>query len=199
MNTGTDDDATDYGRYTLEHEPSGEDELYYIILRLVAQSCGQTGGEEFDSLAISAYERAIEVLEEAGFVAIDPNCGRIYANVTQRGRNFEAWMRAWREAEDAWAESETTPVPAGGPVNIMKHRHLVKGVGFTRAAIADILDRGHMREWVPLVQAIRADPYGAIAEDTLAMCDDYNNYAAPIFRRVIAKARNFSLIKEIKQ
>ncbi len=32
MSTETDDDeATDYGRYTPEHEPSGEDKLYYLI------------------------------------------------------------------------------------------------------------------------------------------------------------------------
>jgi hypothetical protein len=169
--------------------PAGRTGFYYIILRLVDQSCGQKDGEEFDSWAISAFELAIEELDGAGYVEIDRNCGRIYATITPKGRSFTAWMRAWRDAEDAWAESETTPIPPGGPVNTMKHRHLVEGVGFTKTAIADILDRGQMREWVPLVQAIRADPYGMIAQDTLAMCDAFNDYAAPIFRRVIAKAR----------
>ena len=75
-------DATnDRGRYSPECKPTGEDELWALILDLVEQSCGIKGGEELDSWATSAYERAIIALEEAGFVEIDPACGRICAKV----------------------------------------------------------------------------------------------------------------------
>ena len=69
----------------------------------------------------------------------------------------------------------------------MKHRHLTHDE-FTLAAIEDILDRGKMPDWAPLIDAIRADPYGEIAEKTRALCER-PLYAAPVFRRVIAAAR----------
>jgi hypothetical protein len=70
----------------------------------------------------------------------------------------------------------------------MQHRHL-NHTEFTMAAIEDILARGRMPDWVPLIIAIRADPYGEIAEKTLLLCERAL-YAAPVFRRVIAAARN---------
>jgi hypothetical protein len=69
----------------------------------------------------------------------------------------------------------------------MKHRHLVHEK-FTAAAIEDILDRGRMPDWEPLIAAIEADPYGEIAETTLKLCER-PLYAATVFRRVIANAR----------
>jgi hypothetical protein len=69
----------------------------------------------------------------------------------------------------------------------MKHRHLVHEK-FTAAAIEDILDRGRMPDWKPLIDAIEADPNGEIAETTLKLCER-PLYAAPVFRRVIARAR----------
>jgi hypothetical protein len=84
-------DETDYGRYSPEQTPSGEEELYYIILRLVEQSCGQKDGTEFDSFAISAYEHALESLAQAGLVEMEPE-GRICGKITPSGRNFAAWM-----------------------------------------------------------------------------------------------------------
>lgn len=69
----------------------------------------------------------------------------------------------------------------------MKHRHLVHEE-FTAAAIEDILDRGRMPDWEPLIAAIEADPYGKVAEQTLKLCER-PLYAAPVFRRVIAAAR----------
>lgn len=69
----------------------------------------------------------------------------------------------------------------------MKHRHLTHEQ-YTLAAIEDILDRGRMPDWVPLIVAIRADPFGEVAEKTRALCDR-PLYAAPVFRRVIANAR----------
>jgi hypothetical protein len=40
----------------------------------------------------------------------------------------------------------------------MKHRHLTHAE-FTLAAIADILARGSLRDWEPLITAIENDPY----------------------------------------
>lgn len=73
----------------------------------------------------------------------------------------------------------------------MRHRHLVHQE-FTAAAIEDILDRGKMPDWEPLIAAIEADPHGQVAETTLELCErprEYPLYAAPVFRRVIAAAR----------
>ena len=51
----------------------------------------------------------------------------------------------------------------------MKHRHLAHEE-FTIAAIEDILARGRMPDWVPLITAIQADPYGDVAEKTNELC-----------------------------
>jgi hypothetical protein len=69
----------------------------------------------------------------------------------------------------------------------VKHRHLTHEE-FTIAAIEDILARGKMPDWEPLIAAIQADPYGDIAQKTHALCER-PLYAAPVFRRVIANAR----------
>ena len=69
----------------------------------------------------------------------------------------------------------------------MKHRHLTHEA-FTLAAIEDILARGRMPDWVPLIAAIRADPFGDVAEKTRLLCER-PSYAAPVFRRVLAAAR----------
>jgi hypothetical protein len=84
-------ETTGWGRYTPEHKPNGEEELYYLILRLMRQDC-EPKPDTFDSLAISAYEAAIIALDAAGFVEIDKGGGRIYATLTETGRNYEAWM-----------------------------------------------------------------------------------------------------------
>lgn len=70
----------------------------------------------------------------------------------------------------------------------MKHRHLTHEA-FTLAAIEDILARGRMPDWVPLISAIRADPFGEIAEKT-HIVSERNLYGAPVFRRVLAAARH---------
>jgi len=69
----------------------------------------------------------------------------------------------------------------------MKHRHLTHE-SFTSAAIEDILTRGKMSDWVPLIDAIQADPLGEVAEKTRNLCER-PLYAAPVFRRVLAAAR----------
>jgi hypothetical protein len=69
----------------------------------------------------------------------------------------------------------------------MKHRHLTHE-GFTLAAIEDILARGRIPDWVPLITAIQADPYGEVAEKNLAL-SNRPLYGSPVFRRVINAAR----------
>lgn len=72
----------------------------------------------------------------------------------------------------------------------MKHRHLNQE-GFTPAAIEDILDRGRMPDGAELIAVIQADPFGKVAEETLALCEleELDLHGAPVFRRVIAQAR----------
>lgn len=45
----------------------------------------------------------------------------------------------------------------------MKHRNL-NHEQFTTAAIHDILARGKLPDWMPLIIAIRDDPFGEVAE-----------------------------------
>ena len=76
----------------------------------------------------------------------------------------------------------------------MQHRYLALSA-FTLAAIEDILARGRMPDWVPLIAAIRADPYREIAEKTRLLCEsrllcECPLYAAPAFRRALNAARN---------
>jgi hypothetical protein len=58
QSSADENEATGYGRFSPEHEPTGEDKLYFIILKLVRQDCSYK--DLLDSCAISAYERAIE-------------------------------------------------------------------------------------------------------------------------------------------
>ena len=69
----------------------------------------------------------------------------------------------------------------------MKHRHLTHE-DFTPAAIEDILERGKMPDWAPLIEVIRGDPYGEIAEVTRELCER-SLYGSKVFLRVIAEAR----------
>lgn len=86
------DETTEYGRYSPACKPTGEDELWAIILDLVVQSCGVKGGDDFDSWATSAYARAILAPAGAGFVEIDPARGSIYSRLLPKGRKFAEWM-----------------------------------------------------------------------------------------------------------
>jgi hypothetical protein len=65
----------------------------------------------------------------------------------------------------------------------MKHRHLTHEA-FTLAAIEDILARGRMPDWVPLT-AIRADPFGEVAEKTHTV-SERNLYGAPVLDALAA-------------
>lgn len=58
----------------------------------------------------------------------------------------------------------------------MKHRHLKEGVGFTVAAIDDILDRGTQRDWADLLTEVQREPFGRVAEDILMLCRRHEMY-----------------------
>jgi hypothetical protein len=71
----------------------------------------------------------------------------------------------------------------------MKHRHL-NDHGFTLAAIDDILSRGTLPDWMPLLKAIDSDPTGPVAEKTLRICLNRDIYgASKLFARHIKAAR----------
>lgn len=71
----------------------------------------------------------------------------------------------------------------------MKHRHLTHE-GFTLAAIEDILARGNMADWAPLIGEIQARPFGEVAGKILAVCRSVEIYgASKLFPRLIARAR----------
>ena len=70
----------------------------------------------------------------------------------------------------------------------MKHRHL-NHEAFTLAAIYDILERGSIPDWVPLIDAIEAEPYGEVAEKTLRICTARDIYgSSKLFSNLIQNA-----------
>lgn len=71
----------------------------------------------------------------------------------------------------------------------MKHRHLTHE-GYTLATIEDILARGNMADWAPLIGEIQRLPFGETAEKTLEVCRSVEIYgASKPFPRLIARAR----------
>ncbi len=75
----------------------------------------------------------------------------------------------------------------------MKHRHLTHE-GFTLAAIEDVLSRGSVPDWAPLLQTITDDPYGEVAEKTLRICATRDIYgASKLFSRRTLAARQLKL------
>ena len=71
----------------------------------------------------------------------------------------------------------------------MKHRHL-NHEGFTLAAIENILARGSMPDWAPLIQTIKYDPFGEVADKTLTVCRNAEIYgASKLFTRLVQGAR----------
>lgn len=69
----------------------------------------------------------------------------------------------------------------------MQHRNLTHEE-FTTAAIEDILARDMLPDLGLLITAIRDDPYGDVAENTLSLCEQ-PLYGAPVFKRILAAAR----------
>jgi hypothetical protein len=71
----------------------------------------------------------------------------------------------------------------------MKHRHL-NHERFTLAAIEDILSRGSLPDGAPLIQTIKADPFGEVADKTLTVCRNAEIYgASTLFTRLVQTAR----------
>ena len=71
----------------------------------------------------------------------------------------------------------------------MKHRHL-NHEALTLAAIEDILARGSMPDWAPLIGKIEADPFGEVADKTLRVCRATDIYgSSKLFARLVEAAR----------
>ena len=95
-------------------------------------------------------------------------------------------LAAWRTARESGERPPFPPLPG---LKSMKHRHLTHE-GFTLAAIEDILARGSMPDWAPLVAEIQAHPYSEVAEKTLTICRSTDIYgASKLFARVVDAAR----------
>ena len=71
----------------------------------------------------------------------------------------------------------------------MKHRHL-NHEDFTLAAIEDILARGSLTDWAPLIEMIEANPFGEIADKTLRVCCATDLYGtSKLFTYLVQAAR----------
>jgi len=77
----------------------------------------------------------------------------------------------------------------------MIHRHLEIGPDVTvenlpLAALTDLLSRGDLHDWRPIVDAIAIDPHGEFAAKVLRLVDAYPIYGtSPLFRAWIDRRR----------
>ena len=77
----------------------------------------------------------------------------------------------------------------------MKHRHLelapdVPLEQLPSAALVDVLDRGDLDDWRPILEAIRVDPEGAFAARVLELVDRFPMYGtSTLFRMWIDRMR----------
>lgn len=71
----------------------------------------------------------------------------------------------------------------------MKHRNL-NHQNFTIAAIDNIIERGLIPDWAPLMNAIASDPFGEIARKTLVVCENHRVYGGTaVFEEFVGKSR----------
>ncbi len=71
----------------------------------------------------------------------------------------------------------------------MEHRNL-NHKDLTLAAIDNIIERGELPDWVPLLRAIERDPYGDVASKTLRICKAREVYGSTaVFRRFVETKR----------
>ena len=71
----------------------------------------------------------------------------------------------------------------------MQHRNL-NHQNFTLAAIDNIIERGLIPDWGPLMEAIASDPFGEIAKKTLSICENHHVYGGTaVFEAFVTKAR----------
>ena len=77
----------------------------------------------------------------------------------------------------------------------MKHRHLdyppdTPVEELPSAALVDLLERGDLSDWRPVVVAIARDPYGDLADRVLELVDRFPMYGtSPLLRAWIERAR----------
>ena len=77
----------------------------------------------------------------------------------------------------------------------MRHRHLevdpaTPAAELGSAALDDLLDRGDLDDWTPLLREIRRDPRGALAEQVLHLVESHPMYGtSSLWRHWIAKQR----------
>ncbi len=75
----------------------------------------------------------------------------------------------------------------------MKHRNL-NHQGLTLAAIDNIIERGLLPDWVPLLLEIEKDPFGDAAKRTLAICEAHEVYGTTsVFRKFVHDKREQAL------
>ena len=68
----------------------------------------------------------------------------------------------------------------------MQHRHL-NHENLTSAAIDDIISRGRMMDWLPLIQEIKKDPFGDVAKRTLKICEHNPVYGSSKYFQNLVK------------
>lgn len=77
----------------------------------------------------------------------------------------------------------------------MIHRHLnypadVPILERSLAALDDVLDRGDMDDWRPIIRAIATDPWGQVANDVVHLCDAHPMYGTSyLWRAYVATCR----------
>lgn len=74
----------------------------------------------------------------------------------------------------------------------MEHRHLnvLDPRRPSRAAIDDILERGKLQDWLDLLTVVRDDPFGPVAEDTLAVIKHHKIFGAKVVQSYIENQRH---------
>ena len=77
----------------------------------------------------------------------------------------------------------------------MRHRHLVVEPAtpvteLGAAALDNLLDRGDLEDWQPILREIRRDPWGAVADRILGLVDGHAMYGTtPLWRAWIDSQR----------
>ena len=71
----------------------------------------------------------------------------------------------------------------------MLHRNL-NHREFTLAAIDNIIERGLIPDWDPLLKVIKDDPFGEIAQKVLAVCENHRVYGGTaVFEDFVERSR----------
>jgi hypothetical protein len=77
----------------------------------------------------------------------------------------------------------------------MNHRNLNHNQ-FTIAAIDNIIERGLIPDWAPLMKEIEKEPFGEIARKTLVVCENHKVYGGTaVFKKFIEQSRSKAIPK----